>query len=303
MRSSRNIKLVILLAVLVLISAGLEFWPTNDNRSETNSDLFVIENIDQVDRVVITRGDETMDCRAFPGGFMINDDFPMDENLLTMLAAVFQQVRVRRPIAGTEAEAIRKNIYQTGSKVEVYQGEMLLSSFWAGGDQFKQDAYFIDQEEKVYLVHLPGYNSYVSELFELPLSKWRSRKIFQNSWRSLISYSYQDFQESSHDFQINYQDPFFTVPGVQQLDSNKVMNYLQDLVTLKAAALVDTTVQGIPWLELSTVDLDPAKNQTLTLYGDPSQSVILGKTGVQFFSFPVTSLEPLIQDAEYFVRK
>jgi hypothetical protein len=303
MNFSGNIKLGFILGLLILVSLALQFWDSKQNKTSWDTDLFVIDNIDQVDRVVITRGGEVMDCRAFSGGFMINNQFLMDENLLTVLAAVFQQVRVRRPLAGDFSEEIKDNIYNTGSQVKVYQGDIIRSSFWAGGDQQKKDSYFIDQEGNVYLVHLPGYTSYVSELFELPMEKWRSRQIFLNSWRSLISFSYQDFKQSDNDFQINYQDPFFSVSGIQRLDSNRIVNYLQDLVTLKASALVDTTIQDMPWLELSTTDIDPAKNQTLTLYGDQSQKVVLGKAGAQFFSFSKSSLEPLIQDAEYFRRK
>ena len=303
MKLSGNIKLAIILASLVLISVAIEFWGTHKNESSWDADLFVIDNIDQVDRVVITRGQEVMDCRAFSGGFMINEEFLMDENLLTVLAAVFQQIRVRRPLSGAEAEEIKRAIYETGSQVEVYQGDMLRTSFWAGGDKLKENSYFIDQDGQAYLVHLPGYTSYVSELFELPIAQWRSRQIFLNSWRSLMSFSYQDFRQPNNDFQINYQDPFFSVSGIQQLDSNKIINYLQDLVALKASALVDTTVQEMPWLELSTVDIDPAKNQTLTLYGDPAATSVLGKAGGQYFSFSGSTLEPLIRDAEYFVRK
>jgi|GEM_PF-2648375 len=300
MRSFDNIALAVILASLVLISVALAYWDTGNSKPAVDTDLFVMENIDQVDRVVIYRGEEVIDCRAFAGGFMINDRFPMDQNLLTVLAAVLQQVRVLRPLSGQEQQEVRASIYQTGSQVQVFQGDNLLLSFWSGGDRSKQNTYFVSEDGVVYVVHLPGYASYVYGLFELPLSKWRSRTVFFNTWRSLLSYSYQDYKVSGNDFQIKYKDPFFAVSGIYQLDSNKVMNYLQDLVSLKASSIVDTTYQGMPWLELSTTDIDPGKNQTLILYGDQSQASVLGKAGDQFFIFRTADLEPLLKSSEYF---
>ena len=115
-----------------------------------------------------------------------------------------------------------------------------------------------------------------------------------------MSFNYQDFNDPDNDFQINYKDPFFSVSGVQQMDSNKVMNYIEELVLLKASNIVDTTYPGLPWLELSTTDIDPGKNQTLVLYGDQSQSTILGKAGDQFFTFSNSTLLPIIRDKDYF---
>jgi hypothetical protein len=303
MKLKNNLSLALLLLLLVLASLGLTFWEKGSSGPQVDPELFAIENIDPIDRVVITHQGQVIDGRAFSGGFLINDKFAMDGNLLTLLAAVLQQVRVQRPLGGQQQERLWQNIQENGSHVEVYAGEQLLSSFWASGDEAKEQSFFATEDGKVYLVNLPGYTSYVSGLFELPLSDWRSRVVFSNTWRSLMSVNFQDFTEPDNDFQITYNDPFFAVSGVQRLDSNHVMNYLQELVNLKAAALVDTSYQGMPWLELTTTDIDPNKNQTLTLYGDSSQSVVLGQSGEQFFTFSRNSIEGLRRNEQYFSRQ
>jgi len=300
MKIKRNYALAASLICLILVSIALGFWDRYDRGTQVDIDLFVIENIDQVDRLIITRGEEVIDGRAFARGFLINNQYPMDENLLTVLAAVLQQVRVQRPMAKTESENIWPRLKENGSHVQIFDGALELASFWAGGDDQKKNSYFATEEGLVYLVHLPGYTSYLSGLFELPLIDWRSKTIFINTWRSLISFNYQDFSISENDFQINYNDPFFSVSGIQQLDSNRVMNYLQDLVALKAVKAIDTTFQGMPWLELATNDIDPLKNQTLTLYGDASESSVIGKVGDQYFEFTNRSLEPIIKNSAYF---
>ncbi|GJM28874.1 MAG: hypothetical protein DHS20C17_15090 [Cyclobacteriaceae bacterium] len=297
-----NKSLGVLLALLVLISVSLSFWERGSGNGKIDTDLFVVENIDPIDRIVISNQQEILDCRAFSGGFKINDEFVMDQDLLTVLAAVFQRVRVQRPLSGNQQQQVYQSIKETGSHIELYQGDQLLTSFWAGGDPSEQNSYFATEEGAVYLVHLPGYTSYVSGLFQLPLAKWRSRTIFNNTWRSLLTYSFQDFNDPENDFQINYQDPFFQVPGVQQLDSNNVIDYLQRVVSLTASAVVDTAYQGMPALELTTTDIDPAKNQTLTLYGEDDQPVMLGKSGNQYFTFARANIEPLLKNSRFFEK-
>ena len=303
MKLNKNIFLAVLLVGLIMVSVALSFWEKGTGGSKIDTDLFVIDNIELVDRLTISREGAVMDCRAFSGGFMINAQFPMDGNLLTVLAAVLQQIRVERPLTGQEEEEVWARIQEAGSHLQIYDGEQVLASYWTGGAESKQNSYFATEEGEVYMVHLPGYNSNVSELFELPLGKWRSRTVFFNTWRSLLSFSYKDHSQPGNDFEINYHDPFFLVPGIQQLDSNRVMNYLQDLVTLKASSVVDTVYEGKPWLEMSTTDIDPVKNQSLVLYGDASQTTILGRAGDQYFTFRTVNLTPLAKNPGYFEKR
>jgi len=300
MIANKTISLAMLLVFLIMVSVALSFWQKGTGGSQIDQDLFVLDDIDRIDRVVISRGGEVIDCRAFPTGFMVNGQFPMDENLLTLLAAVLQQVRVQRPLTGQEKQEAWQRMQEAGSHLQVYDGEQILTSFWTGGDDAKQHSYFATEDGQVYLVHLPGYTSYVSGLFELPLRDWRSRTIFLNTWRSLLSFSYQDHSEPDNNFEINYRDPFFSVSGIHRLDSNRVMNYLQDLVTLRASSVVDTVFEGKPWLELSTTDIDPMKNLSLVLYGDTAQSTMLGRAGEHYFTFRTVSLLAIIKNAEYF---
>ncbi len=82
-----------------------------------------------------------------------------------------------------------------------------------------------------------------------------------------------------------------------------MINYIQNLVGLRASAVVDTVYEGNPWLELSTTDIDPAKNQSLTLFGDATQSRLLGKVGDRYFTFRSTGLEPIVKSTGFFEKE
>ena len=104
MRTNKNTSLAAILIGLIAVSVALGFWEKGGGGTKIDTDLFVIDDIDPIDRVVISRGNEVMDCRASTRGFMINGQFPMDEDLLTVLASLLQQVRVQKPLAGQQEQ-------------------------------------------------------------------------------------------------------------------------------------------------------------------------------------------------------
>ncbi len=303
MKINKNQFLAAFLTGLTMVSVALGYWDKESGGARIDADLFAIDGIDQVERVLISHQGNVLDCRANSGGFLINEKIPMDESFLNLLAAILQQVKVQRPLTKAESQKIWSQLQGVGSHIQVFSGEQMLASYWAGGDGSKLNSYFATEAGEVYLVHLPGYSSYLSGLFELPAEQWHSRTIFLNTWRSLLSFSYKDHLEPINDFEIRYQDPFFSVSGITRLDSNRVINYIQNLVGLRASAVVDTVYVGNPWLELSTTDIDPAKNQSLTLFGDATQNSLLGKVGDRYFTFRSTGLEPIVKSIGFFEKE
>ena len=92
----------------------------------------------------------------------------------------------------------------------------------------------MDDEEEVYQVQIPGYNEYVGGIFELNKDQWRDRLVLNDSWRTIqkLQLDYQD--ESKQDLTISFDKDFFLVEGVQQLDSNLVVNYLNQFQYFQA---------------------------------------------------------------------
>ncbi len=298
--TKKNIILSIVLVVFITISVGLGLWQKGPT-AQFDSQLFALEDVDQIDRIVMTRGSEVMDCRAFSQGFLINETYPMDQNLMLVLASVLQQVRIQRPLSTEQKPEGWKLLQDKGTFIQVYAGESLLREFWAGGDAALQQSYFAQDQENIYLVNLPGYSSYLGGLFELDISGWRSKNIFQSTWRSILSFSMENLQDPQKNFRIDYRDPFFSVPGIQKLDSNRVINYLQTLGAMRAYQLVDSSPQDDPWLRMTTIDINEKRNVVLTLYH--SDSLILGTTAEQAYLFQPQQIAPLIQEVDYFRRQ
>jgi len=295
MMNPKNIKLLVVLLVLVGVSVALTFWK-EQGAPALDRNLFAVEDVNPVDRITMIKSDQQLEFKAFSQGFLINDTYTLDQNLLTVLGAVLQQIRVQRPASEKRQEELWQNLQQEGTLVSVYAGDQLLKSFWAGGDQ--QQSYYATPEGEVFLVGIPGYTDYISGLFALDAEDWRSKNIFQSTWRSILSLNFQNFSTPEDNFQIDYQDPFFTVSDVERMDSSRVVGYLQNLGALRAQSVIDTVISAAPWVRITTTDINPGRNLDLTLYqGD---SVIVGKANERYYVFAKQQLQPFIQSSSFF---
>ena len=206
--TKENIILAVILALLVTISITISFWKS-DSGAQFDTEIFALENIDNVNHIIMTRADEVLDCRANTQGFLINDSYSMDHYRLALLGDVLQKVRVQRPLSESQQAAAWELLQTKGTRLQIYAGEVLLRDFWAGGDSERQQSYFAWGENEIYLVNVPGYTSYLGALFETGLRGWRSKNIFMNTWRSIMSFTMENFEDPQKNFRIEYDDPFF----------------------------------------------------------------------------------------------
>ncbi len=158
MKIKKNQFLAAFLTGLTMVSVALGYWDKESGGARIDADFFAIDEIDQVDRVLISHQGDVLDCRAYSGGFMINEKIPMDESFLNLLAAILQQVKVQRPLTKAESQKIWSQLQGSGRHIQVFAGEQMLASYWAGGDGSKLNSYFATEAGEVYLVHLPGYS-------------------------------------------------------------------------------------------------------------------------------------------------
>ena len=162
--------------------------------------------------------------RGPQGHWLVDEEYAVDPNLDRLLFSILNRVRVQKPVEVPQEEGI---------KVEISGDQPMTFHVW--GNPTKTRTYFsMDDEEEVYQVQIPGYNEYVGGIFELNKDQWRDRLVLNDSWRTIqkLQLDYQD--ESKQDLTISFDKDFFLVEGVQQLDSNLVVNYLNQFQYFQA---------------------------------------------------------------------
>jgi hypothetical protein len=136
---------------------------------------------------------------------------------------LLEQVSIQRPIVGENSAKIKQNVLDSGVQVNIYGNENLLNSYTVGGDFQAMRSYFVKGEE-VYLIQLPGYQSYVAGIFEVPENDWRDRVVFDGIWQDMVSLKINRPNKETVEFK--YDDRLMRIQN-QQADTAEVMNFVE----------------------------------------------------------------------------
>jgi hypothetical protein len=162
--------------------------------------------------------------------------------MVDVLFATLQQAEPKRPLAISLQDSVAKTIQTSGVKVSVGVDEKWQKVFYAGGNATKTQAYFLDPEEnKVFLMTIPGYRVYVSGIFELGESGWRDRFVFGFNWRNFQSLEVTFPEKPSDGFVVAMQNNYFGIQGISKIDTTRLNNYLDDISLLTVDDYVDGT--------------------------------------------------------------
>jgi hypothetical protein len=289
MQRRKNIRLLAILIFLIAVTALVMTVDTTGRGAAFDEKLFAINDTSQVERVVISGGHFTNELKKENQQWIVNGRYRLDEGLRRTLLPVLREIRIRRSVAETNKDEVISLLQEQGVKVEIFGRRGLISSFISAGVQEENLTYFMETGKKQpYVVHLPGYESYVAGLFEITENDWRDRIVMSINWQSLnqVRMAYPD--EEGKNFAIKAGGNFFSVPGIHSLDSARIFDYLQDAQYVLTDKYLhqgempqyDSLAQTRPFAVLSLETIGQQAPETLTFF--PLQEngrYLLGKTG------------------------
>ena len=205
--------LIIIFSILLIVNVLFLFVGKKSLGISFDEQKFVVEDTSSVVSIQL---DDIKFTRSAKDVWLINEEYEMDPSLNTLLFSILKRVRVQKPVDIPVEE---------GVSVSLLGQEPMEFSVW--GNSTKTKTYFsMIGEEQVYQVHIPGYNEYVGGVFELNKDQWRDRVVMNESWRTIQKLNLDYREDSKEDLEIKFDRDFFIMEGVQQLDSNKVVEYL-----------------------------------------------------------------------------
>ena len=222
---SKTIKYSIAIAVLLILNLTLVFTKGLKSSSSFDDALFVIEDVNAIQAVVISQGQNTVELSKGKEAWELNKTYEADESFLQVLFSILNQVKVKR-IVGT------LNQSSSGS-VEIQFGDEVMTFDFAS-DQLGTSSYFI-QNGSTYQVEVPGYRDNVVNIFQLSEDQWRSRVVFDGSWRSIQKLNLTSDQG---ELAIRFVDQFFEVDGIAEIDSSGVVDYLNQFQVYQANEMI-----------------------------------------------------------------
>lgn len=292
--------LAALLLVLVFYKKGA---PAVDK------EIFNVPELSTVDRVTMVSSAGKVELSFNGAKWRVNERYPADDQLITVLFATLQQVEPRRPLSSSMRDSISSILKRDGVHISFYVGDREVKKFVAGGNETKTEAYFFDEQNGPYLMGIPGYKVYASGVFEVDEMGWRDKRIFNFNWRNFKKLTAQFTGMANQNFEIEYQGRGFDLVNAAPTDTTKLNDYL-DAVSLLVAkqfipsghnVLYDSISKKQPAVVIEAMDLgDNVYRLELFSPVDNHQEVVgkLGEGGMVLFNRG--QVEPIWRTKDYF---
>lgn len=297
----RKRSIFLFLVLIVLLGMTLVMTSVEEQKQSFYEDeeAFVIEDVSRIDRIIFTGKDFKNELVKNEDSWRIQDEYEVDPDVLEVLMTALKEVRVKKPVANQLASRVSEEIEENGVLVQIFDGEKEISSFWVGGDQERKESYFLKVgSQKPLVVAIPGYDQYVAHIFELKETEWRNRVIFKSNLSTLKKLKVIYPQEPSSSFEIINNDSSFVIPSLENMDTAKLMSYLELYNYVEAEnytyrekfPLFDSLLQSKPLIKIELLDENPQKNNSLTLFqtinDDQTVLGIVGEEQLAVLKYP-----------------
>ncbi len=271
----KNIRLIILLGALVCVSLVLAFMSNESFSTIDNKEAFSVQDTASVDMITISSGAAKFELSKENGAWNINNSYTAEQNMVRVLLAILKDVEAVRNVPKSSTSEVVSMIHNAGKVVEIHGDGRMLRSFYVAGNNNKTISYMMspDTDEPV-VVSIPGYENYVAGIFEIPANGWRNRSILSTNYRTLqeLTVNYTEFPQ--YNVRIFNNVDFLNVEGVNELDTLKMMNYIESFYPLEADRLIDRgefpqydSLLTTPFtVTISVKDIQPKNTRTIDFF-------------------------------------
>lgn len=275
-KSNRNT----LIIVIILITIALWFY--NKDRSGTISKElrdFAIEDSSYINKIFLANkaGEEVLLTKIKPGIWKVNEEFIARNDAINLLLATMLQIEFKAPVGKNAKENVTKNLASGACKVEIYENNELIKTYFVGGetqDQLGTYMLLVDPETgknapSACIVHIPGFNGYLTTRYFTQAKEWRSRNLFTfvpNEIQS-VKVEFPLKRELSYEVKTLEKNVFDVVQlssgnAIRDFDTLAVKQYLsyfqsvnfEDFASGLSPFQMDSIIQAIPIYELSITD-------------------------------------------------
>jgi hypothetical protein len=224
MARAQKTKLLLTSLVVLLLSCWL-LWIGRATSDAPDKDIFSVPDLASVDSILMESRAGTVLLHFDGTGWRANNKFDVDAEMIDALFATLQQATPKRELTGKAADSVRGILTANGISVHLYARGNLMRHFVCGGNVGKTQAFFSDNDQKIYAMVIPGYRVYVSGIFELTVNDWRNKRVFDFNWRNFSKLE-AAFQNAADDYAITLKGSYFAVEGLPETDTARLNGFL-----------------------------------------------------------------------------
>ncbi len=274
-QSKKNITLLVLLGMLVLSSIVLGLTDETSINTIEDKEIFSIQDTSKVDLISIKSKTESIQLKKVERQWILNEQYKTEQNIIKVLLSILKDVEVVRRVPKNQAEDISNHIVDNGFLIEISGNGKLIHSLYASGNDNKTVSYMMSLDlNDPMIVKIPGYESYVAGIFEIPVNDWRDRLLLSTNWRSLqnLQIDYTEYPEFN--VNIKFEFDFLNVEGITNLDTARMMSFIDEFNYLQTDRYLekgqyeryDSLFQTPSTVTLSIEDINSKNSKTIYFF-------------------------------------
>ena len=229
-----------ILTIILLVGAIiLLVWQQQQkNTLEAFAADFSIKNINQIEQIYFAdRYGNELTLNKAADGWLVNNKHIARKGALETLFSTLDKMKVKHPVSESMHNSVIKTLASEGVKVELYrQNKKLYKTFYIGGEtaDFLGTYMMIEGAKKAYVIHIPGFNGFLTPRFNIDGRKissdlWRSRKIFIESKIDSIKLQFHKSPNSNFTLDVVNCNIHYGNNQKQQIDSTSCIDYLKHI--------------------------------------------------------------------------
>jgi hypothetical protein len=300
----QNLWLTIAIGVLVVLNIYLASYEPANQRLDYDPSRFQVADTSSIQAISVRNDDLEVSLQR-ANGWRITGEWESDPYIRRLFMSLMQRVSVTRKLSETPTSLV------TPISI-IITTEEGTKAFKVAGNANKTRTFFI-QDDVVYEMEIPGYTDYVGAVFELHPDQWRNRLLINANWRSIQKLKLDYTQGEKDDFQINFDASFFKVSGLMELDSNRVVDYLNQFEFLQANEIIspgrfpefDSLMQTEPAFVVTIEDIKYSDKKQMIVYPKlpGSDFQLVSDENNTMMIFEERRLNPLAVGREFFAYR
>jgi len=276
--------------LIILLFAILSWWIfiyQDIGKFSHHNDSFTFQDTASISKIFMADmgGHQVILNRKSKGQWQLNGHYKARKTETQTLLHTLAQMKIKNPVPESALENVSRSMASINTKVELYNRKgKLLHSFYVGPPNEKMNGNFMKMEgsDKLYLVHIPGFDGQLSTRFFVEENLWRDRSVFQikpNRFHS-ISLSYPQIPDSSFSLYRNNRDSFTLINPdtkekiLEKLNQKKARTYASYFKNLKYEVIVnnnskrDSIISTTPFCVIEVVTAE-GDTQKIEVYYKP----------------------------------
>ena len=193
-------KQIIILIVTIAIIAGLYIYLEKKDYPVSKT-FSVNENFDKIflsdmqeQSVILSKNKN--------GKWVLNNSENIRPDAIKILINTIKKVRVKTSVPKAQRENIYKKISSENIKVEIYNKDNKLITYYVGGptNDYEGTYFFDDKSKDIYITHIPGFTGYLTPRYFVDKEIWKDRTIINYDKDQISSLSIHYYNKDTTSF-------------------------------------------------------------------------------------------------------